>query len=287
MSVGYDHITLPLLKEKKIRLGYTPDILNDAVCDLTLLLLLGVTRQLPLGTRLVREGKWGETPWSPLSFSGPSLKGKTIGFLGFGSIAQSLTLRLANFDVGKVIYKASRPRKFDVQDEYFKTFKEAYWEDEMALRRKQGKNEVAIENVDDLSILASQSDFLIVLASLSPQTKHTISDEILSKMKSTSYLINVSRGPLVDTSALIQALKQGQIAGAGLDVLEGEPNISSSHPLSNDSEVKDKVLLMPHVGSANYETRMEMSQVTEGNVLAGIGLKGRKGVGEMEFEVKM
>lgn len=125
-----------------------------------------------------------------------------------------------------------------------------------------------------------------MLASLSPSTKHIINDAFLEKMKPTSYLVNVARGPLVDTNALHAALRDGKIAGCGLDVLEGEPHIGRDHPLlSAEGGVRDKVFLLPHVGSATTETRLEMSVMAQSSVLGGIGLQGRKGVGEMEYEV--
>lgn len=106
-------------------------------------------------------------------------------------------------------------------------------------------------------------------------------------MKPSSYLINVARGPLVDTQALVSALKKGELAGAGLDVIEGEPQIPADHPLLSDPQVKDKVFMMPHVGSATTETRVEMAEMVESSVLGGVGLQGRKGVGEMEYEVRL
>ncbi|CAO1626423.1 unnamed protein product [Parajaminaea phylloscopi] len=285
MSVGYDHIALKLVKERGIRLGYTPGVLNGAVAELTLLLVLGVTRQVPHATRIVREGLWPQTPWSPLAFSGPSLEGKTVGFLGFGSIAQTTALSLLPFGPARVCYTASSPRPFDIKDAYFGDLKVGLWEEQVALRVKMGKAPTAVENVD-IDRLARESDVLIVLASLSPATKHIVNADFLAKMKPTSYLVNVARGPLVDTSALHTALSEGRLAGAGLDVLEGEPAITQDHPLvSAEGSVRDRVFLMPHVGSATTETRLEMSAMAESSVLGGIGLRGRRGTGEMEHEV--
>lgn len=300
MSVGYDHIDVKLARSRGVRIGYTPRVLNAAVADLTLLLVLGVARKLPLGTRIVREGQWGQTPWSPMGFCGPNLKGKTVGFLGFGSIAQTVALRLMPFGPKKFLYSTSAPRAFDVEgDDYFEDLRQGLWSEQQELLRKQHARQravgdadpwdgsISVENCTSLDALASQSDVLIVLASLSPSTRHIVSSSFLSKMKSTAILVNVSRGPLVDTEALADALRSGTIAGAGLDVLEGEPQVSADHVLLRDPQVSDKVLLLPHVGSADNETREEMSRMTESNMLAGVGLKGRKGVaGEMDFELK-
>lgn len=282
MSVGYDHVDLPTVKDRSIRLAYTPKVLNGAVSDLTLLLILSVTRQVSLATRIVREGQWSQTPWSPLAFSGPSLQGKTIGFLGFGSIAQTTALALQHFGPSRIIYKSSSARPFDINDSYFSELKQGAWDEQNSLRKKIGKTTTAVENIDDINELAAQSDILIVLASLNEKTKHIINKEVLSKMKKSSFVINVARGPLVDTHALADALAKDQIAGAGLDVLEGEPNVPADHPLLSDPKVKDKVFMMPHVGSANYETRMEMSEITEKSVLGGLGL----GDGKIVYEVK-
>lgn len=282
MSVGYDHVDLPTIKERSIRLAYTPKVLNNAVSDLAITLILGVTRQVPRATRIVRQGKWAQTPWSPLAFSGPSIEGKTIGFLGFGSIAQTTALALQHFGPAKLAFKASGPRAFDINAEYFSELKQGGWEEQNALRAKLGKPTTQVENVDDLGELAARSDILIVLASLNERTKHIISKDVLAKMKKSAYVINLARGPLVETEALAQALRDDVIAGAGLDVLEGEPNIPADHPLLADEHVSDKVFMMPHVGSANYETRMHMSEITEKGVLGGIGLDG----GKIPYEVK-
>ncbi|CAO1623378.1 unnamed protein product [Sympodiomycopsis kandeliae] len=282
MSVGYDHVDLPTVKQRSIRLAYTPKVLNGAVSDLAIALILGITRQVPLATRIVREGQWSQTPWSPLAFSGPSLEGKTIGFLGFGSIAQTTSLALQHFGPAKIAFKSSSPRSFDINDNYFEELKQGGWEEQNALRKKIGKTTTEVENIDDLNELAAQSDILIVLASLNEKTKHIINKQVFDKMKPSSYIINLARGPLIDTNALTSALAEDQIAGAGLDVLEGEPNVPADHPLLSDAKVKDKVFMMPHVGSANYETRMKMSEITEKSVLGGLGL----GDGKIVFEVK-
>ncbi|PWN18217.1 hypothetical protein BCV69DRAFT_285196 [Microstroma glucosiphilum] len=288
LSVGYDHIDVRLCKERNIRVGNTPSVLNEAVSDLSLLLILAITRQAPAATRVVREGRWKDTPISPMAFTGPSLKGKTIGFFGFGGIAQTLALQLANFDVARILYKTSRERKFDSSDEYFGEFGKAHWEERQTLRQKCGKERIEVGSVSSLDALARESDIVVVLASLSPSTKHAIGSSFFEQMKSSAHLINVSRGPLVDTSALVSALKEGKLAGAALDVLEGEPAIPADHPLIADPDVKDKVFLLPHIGSANTETRMRMSALTEQNVLAGAGVPGAGFEGQegrMEFEV--
>lgn len=160
MSVGYDHVDLNILKQRGIRLGYTPRVLNEAVADLTTLLLLGATRQVPRATRIVREGQWGNTPWGPLAFCGPSLQGKTIGFLGFGSIAQTTALQLLSFSPAKVIYTASGPRPFDINDQYFADLKQGMWEEQVALKAKMGKPKTQVENVD-LDRLAKESDVVM------------------------------------------------------------------------------------------------------------------------------
>ncbi|PWN31402.1 uncharacterized protein FA14DRAFT_128303 [Meira miltonrushii] len=256
MSVGTDHIDTNAIQKRSIKLGTTPDVLDDAVADLTLLLTLAAMRNLSYASRIVQQGQWSKHPWSPLAFCGPSLRGKTIGFVGFGNIAQTVASLMLMFQPGRILYTTSKPKPFDIQSPDFSRLRE----------RASASSDIEIRNVPDLQQLAKESDVVITLTSLNPSTKHLIDEKFLSSMKRSAYLINTARGPIVDTIALAQALESGQIAGAGLDVLEGEPNISSEHPLLQES-CRDRVLILPHIGSATNEARQAMADLCVKHVL--------------------
>ncbi|KAK0543841.1 hypothetical protein OC846_004233 [Tilletia horrida] len=272
MSVGLDHVDVGLLQSKKIKIGYTPQVLNEAVAELSLNLALMSTRNVPRAQKVVASGQWGQNPWTPLAFCGPSLRGKTIGFYGFGAIAQAIVLLLPAFHPRTILYTTSRPCPFDpsLQDPRFKTLKEGGWKETAELRGSLKKEApIEVRNVPDLLEMASHVDVLFVIASLNSSTKHAINATVFAKMKPTAHLINTSRGPLVDTEALVEALRTNQIAGAGLDVLEGEPNITPSHPLLG-ADIRERVGLLPHIGSATNEARSDMAKYAAQNALGGI-----------------
>lgn len=250
MSVGTDHIDTATIKSRSIKLGSTPDVLDDAVAELTLMLTLASMRNVSYASRIVQQGQWSQHPWSPLAFCGPSLRGKTIGFVGFGNIAQTVASLLLMFQPGRILYTTSKPKPFDIQSPDFRRLKE----------KISSNSSIEIRNEPNLQQIAKESDVVIILTSLNPSTKHLIDEEFLSNMKKSAYLINTARGPIVDTTALAKALESGQIAGAGLDVLEGEPNISSDHPLLQES-CRDRVLILPHIGSATTEARQAMADL--------------------------
>ncbi|SNX85668.1 related to glycerate dehydrogenase [Melanopsichium pennsylvanicum] len=253
MSVGYDHIDLPLCKSRGVRIGNTPRVLDDAVAELCLLLALMITRQVPMATRTVREGQWPLKPWTPTCFMGPSIKGKTVGFLGFGNISQALCNLLVAFQPENVIYTTSKPRKFDKHDKYFTSLMNGGFP----------MDRIKVENVNEPIELAKKADLVFVLVDLNPSTKHIVNAKFLDAMKKTAYIINASRGGTVDTQALVEALRNNSIAGAGLDVIEGEP---------------DKVALLPHIGSGTTETRQAMADMTMNNLLGALGLREGDGL---------
>ncbi|KAN0061299.1 hypothetical protein ACQY0O_006145 [Thecaphora frezii] len=266
MSVGYDHIDVAAVKKRGVRIGNTPRVLDEAVAELTLTLALMTTRQITHATRVVREGEWSKNPWTPLGFCGPSLKGKSCGFIGFGNISQSLALLLVPFKPARLIFTTSKPKPFDVEDPYFALLKQGGFP----------LDRIEVGNEPDALQLAAEADVVFVLASLNPSTKHIVNERFLSAMKSTAYVINASRGPLVDTEALARAISSGQIAGAGLDVLENEPNIPASHALLQ-ADCADRVVLLPHIGSATTESRVAMADLTAKNLLGGLGLRAELG----------
>ncbi|KAF2994500.1 hypothetical protein E8E13_002378 [Curvularia kusanoi] len=215
-STGTDHIDLPALKARGIRLGYITDCLSDAVADLAVMLVLMAQRRGAEALARVSRGDWPQLPWHPGLMTGPQIRGKTVGFLGFGRIAQATAKRLLGFGIAKVVYVTSKPG-VSVKEDYYGLSGDA--------------EKVQVEVVSDLSRLASESDVVVVGCGLTPSTRHLVNAEFLSKMKKTAVLVNIARGPVVDTNALVEALDMGLIFGAGLDVIEGEPDIPADHPI--------------------------------------------------------
>jgi glyoxylate/hydroxypyruvate reductase len=248
MSVGYDHIDVKELKKRNIRLGYTPDVLTDATADINLGLALMVTRNLYKGVKCVHEGGWG--PWEPNFMVGTSISGKTIGIFGAGRIGQATARRFKGFNPSKIIYN-SRSRKPEFEDEVGASF-------------------VSFDE------LVRTSDILSINCVFNEDTKHLFNADTFSKMKNSAILLNSSRGGVIKQDDLIQALKSGQLGGAGLDVTDPEPL-----PLDSELLKLENVVITPHVGSANIETREAMADLAIKNLIAG--LNGE----EMAAEVKL
>lgn len=241
-SVGYNHIDVKYAKSKGIIVTYTPEVLTDATADLIFGLLLAVARRIVEGDRLIREGKWN-VPWYPTFMLGSEVHGKTLGVIGMGRIGKAVLKRAKGFDM-KVIY-TSRRRHEEVDAEYV-----------------------------DLDYLLQNSDFVVITVDLNQTTYHLINEERLKKMKRTAYLINASRGQVIDEKALIKALENKWIAGAALDVFETEP-------LTNSPLFKfDNVVLTPHLGSATVETREKMAEIAVKNLL--LALRGEKPIYEVQ-----
>ncbi|PVH95703.1 hypothetical protein DM02DRAFT_570865 [Periconia macrospinosa] len=262
-SVGTDHVDTALLKSHNIRLGYTPTALTDAVADLTVMLTLMAQRRGGEAMAKVLDGEWPQMPWHPLLMTGPQLGGSTVGFLGFGRIAQATVKRLLGFGVKKVVYLTSRPGEGAREDHYGLL--------------GGGKSEVPIQPAKSWEEVASESDVVIVGCALTPSTKHLVGKEFLAKMKKTAVLVNIARGGVVDTDALVEALDQDRIFGAGLDVIEGEPNVPKDHPILKQK----RCVLVPHIGSATVPTREQMAEESVKNLLAG--LRGEEMVNEVKL----
>ncbi|KAH5138191.1 hypothetical protein HBH69_224220 [Parastagonospora nodorum] len=260
-SVGTDHVDREALKKRNIRLGYTPTCLTDAVADLTVMLILMAQRRGGEAISKVTKGEWPQMPWHPLLMTGPQIRGATVGFLGFGRIAQASLVRLMGFGIKKAIYLTSKPGK-SVKEDHFGLLKE-------------GK--IPIEPAQSADQLASESDVVVVGCALTPSTKHMISTDFFSKMKKLAVIVNIARGPVIDTDALVKALDEQQIFGAGLDVIENEPNIQADHPILK----QERCVLVPHIGSATIETREQMATESVKNLLAGI--EGSEMVNEVEL----
>ncbi|XP_063770726.1 glyoxylate reductase/hydroxypyruvate reductase [Pseudophryne corroboree] len=236
-SVGFDHLAIDEIKKRKIRVGYTPDVLTDATAELSVALLLATSRRLPEAVQEVKSGGW--KAWSPVWMCGYGLSNSTVGIIGLGRIGLAIAQRLKPFGVTKFLYTGRQPRP------------------ECA----------AVVNAEYVSCekLTEESDFVIVSCSLTPETEGLCNKAFFSRMKKTSVFINISRGSAVNQEDLYQALVSGQIAAAGLDVTTPEP-LPTSHPLLS---LKNCVIL-PHIGSATYSTRNAMSVLAVNNLLKGL-----------------
>lgn len=222
-AVGYNNIDVAAARERGIIVTNTPDVLTDATADLTLALILAVTRRLGEGERMVRRGDW--KGWAFDQLLGMQLRGRQIGIVGFGRIGKAVAERAAAF--GMTIAHTSRSAAG------------------MPLDR-----------------LLSTSDIVSLHVPLTPETRHMIGQPELARMKRSAYLINTTRGPVVDEAALAWALKNRLISGAALDVYEREPEV---HP---DLLPLENVVLAPHLGSATTETRTAMADLAATNAIA-------------------
>lgn len=238
-AVGYNNIDVEAATQRKIMVTNTPGVLTNATADLTWSLLFAVARRIVESDRFTREGKF--RGWGPMLFLGCELSGKTLGIIGAGRIGTAVALRSAGFGM-KVIYVDKK-------------------------RNKEIEERVGAISVD-MDFLLSRSDFVSIHVPLSPETHHLISHRELGLMKKSSYLINTSRGPVIDEEALVVALQRGTIAGAGLDVYENEPDIEP------DLKRLNNVVLLPHIGSATHEARTKMAVMAAENIVAG--LKGER-----------
>lgn len=256
MSVGYEHIDLKEAAQRGLKVGYTPDVLTDAVADLSVMLALMAGRNGGTGVDLVQRGQWANFSWAPFGLCGPQLSTtvasptRKIGFLGFGRIAQVTLARLVPFGITHCLYSSnpSSPPNH-IRD---------------AALAKQHKLQ-AVSKVD-IDELARESDVLFVLAPGGGETYHIVNETLLRKMKRTSILVNASRGTLVDSDALAKALREGWIWGAGLDVVEGEPNVTTDHPLVKEP----RCVIVPHIASATLETRLAMATRAAQNLIGAI-----------------
>ncbi|KAG1769376.1 hypothetical protein EDD22DRAFT_948980 [Suillus occidentalis] len=251
MSVGYEHIDLKEAAQRGLKVGYTPDVLTDAVADLSVMLALMAGRNGGTGVDL-----WATFSWAPFGLCGPQLSTtatsptRKIGFLGFGRIAQATLARLVPFGITHCLY-SSNPSSLPNHAR------------DAALAKQHKLQAVSKVDIDELS---RESDVLFVLAPGGGETYHIVNETLLRKMKRTSILVNASRGTLVDSDALAKALREGWIWGAGLDVVEGEPNVTIDHPLVKEP----RCVIVPHIASATLETRLEMATRATQNLIGAI-----------------
>ncbi len=238
-AVGVDNIAVEACTRRGIPVGHTPGVLTDAVADLTWALLLAVGRGLWSAAEDARRGRWGV--WSATRWLGADFAGRTLGIVGFGAIGQAVARRARGFGM-RLLYTSRSPKP-------------------------QAEQALAARRVS-LDELLAVSDFVSLHVPLTPATRGLIGEAQLRRMKPTAYLVNMARGPVVQTEALVRALQQGWIAGAALDVTDPEP-LPPEHPLYH----LPNVLITPHIGSATHGTRERMARLAVANLLAG--LEGR------------
>ncbi|KAL3119637.1 hypothetical protein niasHT_006723 [Heterodera trifolii] len=245
MSVGYEHIDLEACKKRGIRIGYTPGVLTDATAELGMALLLATTRKIPEAVRSAQNGGW--KTWSPYYMCGKTLVDAVVGIYGLGKIGTCMANKIVAFKPKRIIYNNRKP----VTDSPFE-----------------------FVSFDEL---LQQSDFVIVCAAPSKENVKIFDKCAFSKMKKDSILINISRGILVDVEALTEALKNGRIGAAGLDVTDPEP-FPTDHSLFR----MDNCVILPHIGSATYATRDLMALTTEQNICNC--LEGKEMVAELKID---
>ena len=239
-AVGYNNIDLAACTRAGVMATNTPGVLDDTTADLAWALLMATARRLPAAERWLRNGEW--KGWQFIQWLGSDIHHATLGILGMGRIGQTVARRALGFDM-KVIYHKRTPLPAEREAEC-----RASWV--------------------DMETLLRESDFLVLLLPYSPATHHTIGAAELALMKPTAHLINVARGGIVDDEALISALRQRRLSGAGLDVFEGEPKFNPGF-----LEL-DNVALSPHIGSSSRATRMAMAMTAADNLIAA--LSGRR-----------
>ncbi len=230
-AVGFDNVDVPAATRHKVLICNTPNVLNGAVADVTLGLMLCLARNLVAGDAFVRSGAWMRGPF-PLT---SDIRGKTFGLLGMGRIGRVVARGAQAFDM-KVVYH-NRRRDAETED-------------------------LGLASYVDRDTLSRESDVLSVLVPLTAETRHSVGAREFGMMKPTSYLINTARGAVLDEAALIDALRSGEIAGAGLDVMETEP-LPADSPLCG----LPNVVLQAHVGSATHETRRAMIELAVYNLI--------------------
>jgi len=233
-AVGYDNINLADAAARKIIITNTPDVLTESVAEHAIALIFGLAHRIVESDQYMRDGKY--TGWAPMLFLGNDLIGKTLGLVGLGRIGTAVARRLHDGFEMKILYYDAK-RNEELEKKYNLQFV-------------------------DLPSLLKEADFVSIHVPMTPETKHLINADKLNLMKKTAYLINTSRGPIVDENALVAALRDGIIRGAALDVYEQEPKMAEGlAQLPN-------MVLTPHTASATEETRSAMSDLAAKNIIA-------------------
>jgi len=233
-AVGYDNINLEDCKTKNIYVTNTPGVLTETVAEHAIGLLFAVAQNIPQADKFVREGKFDG--WAPMLFLATDVRNKTLGILGLGRIGLEVVKRLKDgFNMNFIYYDVNR--------------------------NEQAEKDFNIKYVS-LEDLMKNSDFISIHVPLTPQTKHMMGEKELRLMKKTAYLINTSRGAVIDEAALVRILQEKGIQAAGLDVYENEPKLA-------DGLIQlDNVVLLPHLASASFETRSKMAEMAAQNIVA-------------------
>ena len=244
-STGYEHIDISEAKRRGIMVGYTGDILTDTTADLAIGLMLCLGRRMVVADNYLRKGKW-KYGWNPDLMIGSDLHHKTLGVIGLGKIGSAICRRVEGFGM-KILFTK---RNFDQND----------------FNKNKSSDKLEYCN---LQKLVSESDYIVISCTLNKDSYHLIDYEKIKMMKRNTFIINISRGKIINERDLIRGLKERLIAGAGLDVFEDEP-IKSNNPLIK----MQNVVLLPHIGSASIETRNKMSVIAASNIIDV--LKGRQ-----------
>ncbi len=235
VSVGLDHVELAPLQARGIPLGHTPHVLTDATADLTMGLMLAACRRIPEAADMIRQGGWThERRWEPDMLLGRELGDSTLGIIGLGPIGQAVARRAAGFGTRIIGWTPS------------------------------GRSVTGVASHSFDSVI-EQADILSLHLALTPETRHLIDRHTISRMRPGTILVNTARGPLVDQSALLEALDSGHLGTAALDVFEHEP-LSADHPFATHP----RVLATPHIGSATIRTRIRMAELAVDNLIAGL-----------------
>jgi len=235
-AVGFDNIDLAAAKERGVMVSNTPEVLSETVAEHTFALMLAIAHRIVESDKFMRAGKY--KGWGPMLLLGRDLAHKTVGVVGLGRI-------------GSLVVKHA-VRGFDAQVIYYDVKPNPSFEAEYSARFVQ------------LPELLRNADFVSIHVPLLPTTRHLISEKELSMMKKTAYLINTSRGPIVDEAALVKALKNNVISGAAIDVFENEPK------MADGLAELDNIIITPHIASATIETRAKMAQLAAENIIAAL-----------------
>lgn len=239
MAVGLDNVDVEACRERGVAVGHTPDVLTETTADMAFALLLAAARRVVEGVDYVREGRWQR--WEPELLWGRDLHDSTIGILGLGRIGAAVARRARGFGM-TVLYTGRH-------------------------RHPRAEQELSVEYAA-LPDLLARADHVVVAVPLSDETHHLVGPAELDAMKPTATLVNISRGPVVDTEALVTALREGSIFAAGLDVTDPEP-LPADHPLVD----LPNCVVVPHLGSSSEQTRAAMAELAAENVIAA--LEGR------------
>lgn len=236
-SVGYDNVTVDDLTARQIPYGNTPDVLTESVAELAFTLVAAASRRIVENADFVKSGMWAQRP---SNIKGKDLSRSTLGIIGLGAIGISISRRARAFGM-TVIYNN---------------------------RHKRADEHLYMVEYRDRDTLLAESDVVLVMAPLTPETYHMFDKEAFKKMKNDALFVNVGRGKIVDTDALVWALNEGEIDYAALDVTDPEP-LPADHPLLQTG----KVLVVPHIGSFTDRTRRDMAMLTADNII--LGLQGK------------